>query len=369
MSAGDGHRVLYVGSDGGSVLSCRRATGIGAVCRRRLASWTGMDPVQWLDSAPISPRLAGISTTAELVGSGVTPDRIRQLVGAGQLKRLGRGVYARADLASSVASDRDGDRLLRLAAVLAIVGPRAVASHQDAAILHGLALLDRPKADEFTVTCPRGVTGHRTGRAGLRVHMAWLPDGHLVVRNKVPATSVARTVIDLARTTPFRSGVAAADCALHGGTTSKAELRSVIATCARWPGIDRARRVVDFSDSRSESPFESISRVAFRDAGLPAPELQVWVGGPDRVVGRVDFLWREHRTIAEADGALKYADPERARSQLRRDAALREAGFEVVHFGWHELAFAPDQVVRSIRAAFDRAGALRASERAGRGSG
>jgi hypothetical protein len=199
--------------------------------------------------------------------------------------------------------------------------------------------------------------------------MAWLPDGHLVVRNKVPATSVARTVIDLARTTPFRSGVAAADCALHGGTTSKAELRSVIATCARWPGIDRARRVVDFSDSRSESPFESISRVAFRDGGLPPPELQVWVGGPDRAIGRVDFLWREHRTIAEADGALKYADPERARLQLRRDAALREAGFEVVHFGWHELAFAPDQVVRSIRAAFDRAGALRASERAGRGSG
>jgi hypothetical protein len=299
----------------------------------------------------------------------VTPDRIRQLVGAGRLKRLGRGVYARADLASSVASCRDGDRLLRLAAVLAIVGPRAVASHQDAAILHGLALLDRPKADEFTVTCPRGVTGHRTRRAGLRAHTAWLPDSHLAVSNKVPATSVARTVIDLARTTPFRSGVAAADCALHGGTTSKAELRSVIATCARWPGIDRARRVVDFSDSRSESPFESISRVAFRDAGLPAPELQVWVGGPDRVVGRVDFLWREHRTIAEADGALKYADPERARSQLRRDAALREAGFEVVHFGWHELTFAPDQVVRSIRAAFDRAGALRASEMAGRGSG
>jgi hypothetical protein len=115
------------------------------------------------------------------------------------------------------------------------------------------------------------VTGHRTRRAGLRAHTAWLPDSHLAVSNKVPATSVARTVIDLARTTPFRSGVTVADCALHVGTTSKAELGAVIAACARWPGIERARRVVDFSDARSESPFESIARVAFRDRGLPPP--------------------------------------------------------------------------------------------------
>jgi hypothetical protein len=52
------------------------------------------------------------------------------------------------------------------------------------------------------------------------------------------------------------------------------------------------------------------------------------------VVGRVDFLWEG--TIGEADGALKYADPQRAIAQLRRDARLRTAGFEVVHFTWDE---------------------------------
>ena len=136
---------------------------------------------------------------------------------------------------------------------------------------------------------------------------------------------------------------------------------------AGGPGIDRARQVVDFSDARSESPFESISRVAFLDGGLPPPELQVWVGGEEGPVGRVDFLWREHRTIAEADGALKYADPDRARRQLRRDADLRAAGFEVVHFSWADLTLTPGQVIRTIRAAFGRAGALRAAGyRAGR---
>jgi len=72
--------------------------------------------------------------------------------------------------------------------------------------------------------------------------------------------------------------------------TTKAELSGVLATCARWPGADRARRVAAFGDRRSESRFESIARVAFRDGGLPPPDLQVWVGGDSGPVGRADFL-------------------------------------------------------------------------------
>lgn len=77
--------------------------------------------------------------------------------------------------------------------------------------------------------------------------------------------------------------------------------------------------------------------------------------GEERPIARVDFLWRQHRTIAEADGALKYADPDRARQQLHRDADLRDAGFEVVHFSWRELTVSPTQVIGRIRAAFARA--------------
>jgi very-short-patch-repair endonuclease len=72
------------------------------------------------------------------------------------------------------------------------------------------------------------------------------------------------------------------------------------------------------------------------------------------MIGRADFLWRACRTIAEADGALKYADPSRAMAQLTRDAQLREAGFEVVHFTWPEITRSPAQVAASIRAAFRR---------------
>lgn len=172
-------------------------------------------------------------------------------------------------------------------------------------------------------------------------------------------TSVARTVVDLARSTSFRSGVVAADSALYRRKMSRAELDAVIAACRRWPGIDRARRVAAFCDEKSESPFESVARVAFHEFGLPRPELQVWVGGDHGPIGRADFLWRQQRTIAEAGGALKYADPDRARQQLHRDADLRDAGFEVVHFSWRELTSSPGQVICRIRAAFERSNALR----------
>lgn len=168
-------------------------------------------------------------------------------------------------------------------------------------------------------------------------------------------------MIDLARMSPFQSGVVVADSALHTRQTSKSELQSVLTTCSRWRGSHQAGQVVEFCDARSESALESISRVAFRDYGLPQPDLQVWVGHDHDgvVIGRVDFLWRAHRTIAEADGAVKYANPSRAICQLQRDADLRQAGFEVAHFTWRQIVTTPWQVAASIRSAFERGDAAR----------
>jgi hypothetical protein len=178
------------------------------------------------------------------------------------------------------------------------------------------------------------------------------------LRDKVPVTTPARTVVDLARTMPFKAGVVTADSALYRGLTAKADLLSAIDVMARWPGVDKARAIVDFADGRAESAFESVARVAFDNWGLPPPELQVFVGGDGEVIARVDFYWREHATIAEADGALKYEDPDRAREQLERDARLRAAGFEVVHFTWRDLHTNPSMVMARIIGAFHRQAAL-----------
>jgi tellurite resistance protein len=309
---------------------------------------------------PQSVRFAGIFTTAELLAAGFSKAKIAVLLKRGVLTKVCRGVYAPSGyLAELHGHDERAERLVAIAAAVATAGRRAVASHEDAAILHDLALLDRPRADLVTVSRPHEAPGSRTGRPGVRVREVALPAHHVTVGDGVPVTSVERTVIDLARTLPFRSGVVVADSALHAFKTGQPLLLNLIKDCSRWPGIKKARQVVDFSDPLAESPFESIARVAFRDGGLPRPMLQVSITEPARVIARVDFLWDKHATIAEADGAVKYADPLRARQQLRRDAELRSAGYEVVHFTWRELTSAPEQVIQSIRVAFGRAARLR----------
>jgi len=172
-------------------------------------------------------------------------------------------------------------------------------------------------------------------------------------------------VVDLARVLTFAEGVAVADSALRAGQASRDGLDGVLARCARWPGIQRARRVAAFADPRAESVLESISRAAFHQFGLPAPELQVWVGDEEEIIGRVDFLWKQYRTIGEADGAVKYTGAAKAMAQLNRDARLRAAGYEVVHFTWPEITRVPAQVMGDIRSAFRRAGTRTGGTRTG----
>jgi hypothetical protein len=183
------------------------------------------------------------------------------------------------------------------------------------------------------------------------VHSAQLPDEHVTVEHGMRVTTVARTVTDIARTAEFRAGVVTADSALHQRLVTKPELESLLASCLRWRGSRRAAEVVAFADGLAESVLESIARVVFQDCGLPPPELQVWAGGAE-VVGRVDFLWRQFRTVVEVDGLLKYANPARAVLQLERDKRLRDAGYEVVHFTWHEITENPAYVAIAIRTAF-----------------
>jgi predicted transcriptional regulator of viral defense system len=311
------------------------------------------------DWVPDTGRLAGIITTAELASAGFPKSKIDILVGRGVLTRATRGVYARSEQVRQLMATEHGKIMFRVAAAVAIVGGDAVGSHADAAALHELALLTRPKPKSISVS--QSLSERRTRssqRPLIQLHSSDLPVEHRAVRHGVPVTSVARTVVDLARTTSPREGVVVADSALHRGKTTKTELYAVIKHCARWPGIAQARRTVDFSDALTESPFESLARLVFDEGGLPRPELQAWVGGDGRPIGRADFYWRSHSTIAEADGASKYSDVDRARQQLQRDEDLRRAGFQVVHFTWQQLHVNPAQIVQSVRAAFSQAAAL-----------
>jgi hypothetical protein len=149
---------------------------------------------------------------------------------------------------------------------------------------------------------------------------------------------------------PFRDAVVVADNALCQEKTTKHELSQVLAACARWPGIKQARKVIDFADERAESPLESVARVVIAEAGLPPPELQATIHGPNFAF-RVDFLWRDQKVVLEGDGLQKYNDRKDIIKQFDRDRLLRDVGYQVVHYTWRELFSAPLVVIARVKIA------------------
>jgi very-short-patch-repair endonuclease len=235
--------------------------------------------------------------------------------------------------------------------------PDLVASHESAAYLHGIDVLLPPTTTVPRVTLTRRPQEHtRSLVNGALIRVARLPDDHVTRVLGIPATTVARTVMDIARTTGFMEGVVAADSALHNHVAIKVEFAIILEDCARWRGVIQARQVLDFADSRAESALESVARVRFAQFQIQPPALQVNVRGAQGFIGRVDFCWDEYRTIAEADGALKYEDNgrERARAQLARDEKFHDAGWGTFHFTWREIYHEPAPTLDRLRRAFAR---------------
>lgn len=294
-----------------------------------------------------------VGTARQWREAGLGTAAFRSVVRAGELKRYRHGVYVRANyLETAQADPAMRHALAAKAAMVSQTTRSAAASHESAALIHGLDLLRAPEPGLVFLTCKPG--GYR-GRSpsGSLVRSAQLPKAHVMRRHEVWVTTATRTVVDLARSTSFMEGVVVADSALRLGKTTDFGLANMLSACRCWPGIDRARRVVRFSDELAESVLESCARVVFSQAGLPPPILQAAIAGKSgEFIGRVDFYWPQFQTIAEADGMAKYADPNRARNEVRRDILLREAGNKVVHFTWHELLNQRDLVVTRVRTAF-----------------
>jgi hypothetical protein len=269
------------------------------------------------------------------------------------------GTYATASMVAAAAEDPVLAHALNVGSALARL-PRATASHESAATLRGLDVLNGQSAGTLCVTVPPGARAGSYRQATVIRHSAALPDAHVTRLFGVPTTTAARTAVDIARTGTFMAGVVTADSALHQRWTTKTELRRVLASCDGWPGIGSARMVVEFASALAESVLESCARVVFHERRLAPPELQVTIlGQGGSKIARVDFFWREYGVVAEADGLLKYQTGAEAIAELKRDRLLRERGLDVIHFTWEELFTQPERVVRRILAAFERAQRLR----------
>jgi hypothetical protein len=281
---------------------------------------------------------------------GVSPALMRSSIRSGQLVRMRQGVYATKRAMDWAGADPVRAHVLAVLAAKATVGRSAVASYHSAALLHRLSVLKPPPEGAVALTLPSARPWNRARPADIVFHASDLPPKHVTRLHNLSVTTAARTVVDLARTLPFMDAVVVADSALKEEKATKPELHQILQECAGWPGVRQARRVVDFADERAESPLESAARVVFEQCGLNPPELQATIHGPNFAF-RVDFLWRGHAVIAEADGLVKYNDRKDLLAERERDHLLGEAGYTVVHFTWRELFQTPEVVIARIRKA------------------
>lgn len=315
------------------------------------------------DAGPVTPELRsvaarqqGVVLTRQARALGVSETQLARLRADRALVPVRRGALADATVWEGLGA-RERHRALVVATVLLGEDDTAVLSHWAAAALHGLPLLGAWPA-KVHVTTPQGGS---TRASGLVVrHPAPLPETDVAVVDGYRVTTVARTVVDLTRRLDFAGGVVVADAALQRRLSTPGKLDATLAAQALWPGIRQARRTIAFADGSSESPGESWSRVVVNGLGLPAPALQVVLQDRTGPIGRVDFLWRDQRTVGEFDGKVKYGGLDAARdprevlwAEKKREDRLRGLGLEVARWWWSHLE-RPEELDGVLRAAFAR---------------
>lgn len=170
--------------------------------------------------------------------------------------------------------------------------------------------------DRVHVTSP--VSSHRKSTTALIRHRRPLTDPIDRVEG-IALTSLAETVIDVARVGSFAQAVAMGDAVLwrtqypqdaHGlpGVTMS-QLDDVLSRSREHGGLARARRVVQFIDGRANRPGESLARVTMAELGVPTPVLQHSIVLPDGTRYDLDFYFPEFDVGLEFDGRAKYLDP------------------------------------------------------------
>jgi hypothetical protein len=282
----------------------------------------------------------GTVARRQLIALGFSHSQIDRRIAQGRLHPMYRGVYA-------VGHRVLGAKGRWMAAVLA-AGEGGLVSHRAGARLWELSGVG---ASIIEVTAPR-----RVSRPGLRTYVSDVPADERAVRDGIPVTTVARTLLDLAAVLePVRleQVVSQAEARLLGDSPG------LLALIDRYPGrrglanlrsvLKRGRLGLDIAHSDLEIRF-----LAFVDqCGLPRPEVNVWLElDRDRI--EVDCLWRAQRLIVEVDSRAHHLDVRSFESDRARDRRLLAAGFVSIRVTSRALELEPRALEGDLRSALSR---------------
>lgn len=285
--------------------------------------------------AALAKRQFGAVSREQLLAIGFSVAWIDHALRAGRLTQLYRGVYF-------VGHGEITPKAKAMAAVLAC-GEGAVVSHRSAACLY--RILPCPALDRAVEVTVAGRALDQ--RPGIMVHRTASFDRRDIrTLDGIPITSPARTLLDLAATAPDELE-AAFDEALFRKVVRLPQLDELIGRSAGRPGVALLRELyrAEAGGERNRLEAEKRFRALVEVAGLPKPR-------PNARIGRfvVDFLWPEHRVVAELDGFGTHARRASFEGDRTRDGDLQALDYRVVRVTWRQLTREPYAVIARVAA-------------------
>lgn len=254
----------------------------------------------------------GVVSHGQLVELGLSRQAIHQRVRSGRLHVVYRGVYA-------VGRRRIDRRGWWKGATLA-AGDGAVLSHTSAAALWGLI----QSRESVEVTVPSG--GGRKRRPGLTIHRtSSLPEHETTVRDSIPVTSLARTLLDLSTIFERRQLERALDEAEYLRLYDGIAIERVIAEHPRRAA--RLRTCIEEHLAGTTGTNEGLEErflLLCRAYGIPDPLVHQRIGPYE-----VDFLWSAERVIVETDDRASHLRAASFERDHRKTAYLQDLDYDV----------------------------------------
>ena len=267
---------------------------------------------------------------------GATRSVIGHRLATGRWEACHPGVYR-------VAAAPQTHRQCLMAAVL-WAGDGSAVSHLAAAGLYHLPA-GRLSTPELSV--PPGCHCRQTG---IVVHRPGsLPTVDIIRVDRIPVTTVARTIIDLAGVLPVEVVEETLDFALSHGYVPRVRLEWRVRELASKgrPGIGMIRSLLEARGPGQKLPDSILETKLGRILGPLHP---VW-GHVVVIDGRVyvlDCAFPEHLLAVEADGWATHCGRLQREEDIARQNALVRAGWTVLRYPWSVIVGRPDMVLGDV---------------------
>ena len=283
-------------------------------------------------------RQHGLVSRAQALHEGMTAGQIKRRLGTGEWVHVARGVYQHASVAPTPIS--------RLLAVCLAHG--ALASHRSAAAVHGI---DGYVLGRIEVLVPSGkglVVDNVTVHESTQMSMA-----RPVVRQGVPCTDLARTVLDLASVVSRKRLDRTIDAVLRDRQLRPSDLHAVLVSHERRGrrGCTALRAALDARLGDDPVPLSEWSRMVEEllvGSGLERPLLEHRICGGDTFVAQVDLAYPSHGLAIELDSVRHHLNRESFVKDSQRRNRLMLAGWNVVTFTWDDYRHRPRDLCAQV---------------------